>query len=92
MKCPKRGVQIQRGFSRDQCTTQEETRQIRKATNGHKCASLEEEIKLEVKAFVGTNVQLLSSTTQPPQYAQLQCLKDNLKLKLQKVKSMSHLE
>jgi hypothetical protein len=41
--------------------------------------NLEEKIKLERKASTGTSAQLLSSTTQPPQDAQLQCLKDNLK-------------
>jgi hypothetical protein len=52
--------------------------------------NLRGKINLEKKASTGNDAQLLGSTTQPPQDALLQCLKDNFKSKLQKVKSMNH--
>jgi len=74
MKFPKRGVQLQ-GVSQDD-----------------QCATLIGKIKLEEKkkASAGDDAQLLGSAIQPPQDALVQCLKDKLKCKLLKVKSMNH--
>jgi hypothetical protein len=49
LEVPQREVRNSKGVAQDKCTTQEETKQGKKSTNGHKCTILKK-IQLERKS------------------------------------------